>query len=418
MSLPLPSSTVTTHPATRREFLRIGARGLGFLAFAPYAPSFLAQAARAGVPAPERDRTILVLIQLAGGNDGLNTVIPFRDDAYYRLRPNLAIQAADRIEVHPDFALPSRAEPLAKLFHDGRLGIIRNVGYPNPNRSHFRSMEIWESGSSSNQTLATGWIGRYLDHACAGHPTDSPGPEAIAAADEMPPTFMGEHAHTLFNLPRRRRRTAGAPLLEQVVQAVEEPTESPTGYLRHTLMDTLVTERRVGQILQRNRPEASYPRSRLGRSLEQIAGLIAGGMETRIYFASLGGFDTHVNQRGTHARLIGDLSGSLAAFQADLEARGLASQVLTMTFSEFGRRASENGGAGTDHGTSAPLFLMGSSIQVPVFGNAPVLPSRGNQDLTFETDFRQVYATVLERWLGGPTQPVLGRNWDSLPIIG
>jgi len=417
MSLPILKHSATI-PATRREFLRMGARGLGFLAFAPYAPSFLTQAARAGVPGAERDRSILVLIQLAGGNDGLNTVIPYRDDGYFRLRPNLALGAADRVEVHPDFAFHKAAEPLADLYRDGRLGIIRNVGYPNPNRSHFRSMEIWETGSASHETLPSGWVGRYLDHACAGHPSDTAGPEAVAAADEMPPVFIGDQAHNLFNLAQRRRRASGAPLLEQLVQATDESTETPAGYLRHTLMDTLVTERRVERILQRNRPEAQYPGSRLGRSLERIAGLIAGGLETRIYFASLGGFDTHTNQRASHARLMGELSRAMAAFQADLVARGLDSQVLTMTFSEFGRRASENGGGGTDHGTSAPLFLVGPSVQTPVFGKAPVLPSRTNQDITFETDFRQVYATVLERWLGAKSAPVLGQTWDPLPILG
>lgn len=412
-------SSSSPFPASRREFLRRGAQGLGFLAFAPYAPSFLAQAARAGIPAAERDRSILVLIQLAGGNDGLNTIIPFQDDGYYRLRPNLAVKAADRLEVHPDFAFPTTATPMANLFRDGRLGVLRNVGYPNPNRSHFRSMEIWETGSSSNETLPSGWIGRYLDHACAGRPAERAAPVALASADEMPPTFLGEQPHPLFNLSeRRRRRSSEAPLLEQVVGATADAPDTSAGYLRHALMDTLVTERRVEQLLQRNRPEATYPNSRLARSLERIAGLIAGGLETRIYFASLGGFDTHANQRASHGRLLGELSGALAAFQKDLETRGLAQQVLTMTFSEFGRRAAENGGGGTDHGTAAPLFLMGTGLATPVYGQAPVLPNRREQDLTFETDFRQVYATVLENWLGCPTAPVLGRSWDPLPLLG
>ncbi len=408
-------------PSTRREFLKTGARGAGLLAFSRFAPSFLVSSAALGAPAAEKDRTILVLVQLAGGNDGLNTVVPYADRQYRRLRPTLALPEKELLPINSQFALHGACAQMHELLKDGKLGIVQNVGYPNPNRSHFRSTEIWESASDANITLSTGWLGRYFDNACAGAPGGDPC--GINIGSEVPQTFLGEQAHATFTLSNqgrnRRQQTASLDLLESLAKAGGEHGDAHDnpGYLRHTLMDTIVTERKFQAVLAAYRPQAQYPGNPLAQSLRNVAALIAGGGATRIYYVSLGGFDTHSNQANQHANLLRNLSESLAAFQQDLEAHKLDGQVLTMTFSEFGRRPSENESRGTDHGTAAPLFVMGSRVKSGLHGRAPSLEVERNQDLQFSTDFRQVYATVLDRWLGGRSGEVLGRQFSALDFV-
>ncbi len=410
-------------PSTRREFLKTGAGGAGLLAFSRFAPSFLVSSAALGAPAAEKDRTILVLVQLAGGNDGLNTVVPYADPQYRRLRPTLALPENEMLTIDRQFALHGACAQMHELLKDGKLGIVQNVGYPNPNRSHFRSTEIWESASDSNITMSTGWLGRYFDNACAGAPGGDPC--GINIGSEVPQTFLGEQAHPTFTLStqgrNRRQQTASLDLLERLAQAGGQgdgaDAHDNPGYLRHTLMDAIVTERKFQAVLAAYRPEAQYPGNRLAQSLRNVAALIASGATTRIYYVSLGGFDTHSNQANQHANLLRNLSESLAAFQSDLEAHKLADQVLTMTFSEFGRRPSENQSRGTDHGTAAPLFVMGSRVKSGLHGRAPSLEVQRNQDLQFSIDFRQVYATVLDRWLGSRPGDVLGREFTPLGFI-
>ncbi|MGF1450415.1 MAG: DUF1501 domain-containing protein [Opitutales bacterium] len=414
----------TPLPVTRRDFLRRTAfGGIGLLAFSGYAPQFLTRSAYAQVPRPEKDRSILVLVQLAGGNDGLNTVIPVSDDRYVNLRPNLGIREGTH-PINDDLAFHPGCEALARLHRDGKLSIVQNVGYPNPNRSHFRSMEIWETATDSDVIGHYGWVGRFFDNACAGTPSEDP--VGLHVSGELPQAFLAEQNHALFGLQSgnaRRRRNAGNlskgsddnALLKQLAGA--SGNDSNSSFLQHTLMDALVTEKRVQQILTADRPEASYPGGRLSQALQGVAALIAAGMETRVYFVSLGGFDTHANQANAHANLLTELSGSMQAFQNDLEARGLDGQVLTMTFSEFGRRPNENAGGGTDHGTAAPLFVMGRQLGDSLVGDAPDLNLSRGQDLTYGIDFRQVYATVLERWLQAPSTEVLGESFDTLPFL-
>lgn len=410
-------------PTTRREFLKRGVGGIGLLAFSPFAPSFLVQSTLAGTPAPERNRRILVLVQLAGGNDGLNTLVPYRDDHYYRLRPRLAIPAQDVRPINDQLGFAPAAEGLHALFERGRLGIVQNVGYPNPNRSHFRSTEIWETACGSEETLGTGWIGRYLDHTCAGTPARSAhgDPEAIHGGNETPASFQSEMAHAVFGLPPHQRvGRAGRDTNRLLHGLAELPTPadaSATSFLRQTLLDALVTERRVHETLADYRADADYPAETFAQSLRQVAALIAGGFSTRVYFVSLTGFDTHSQQIGRHASLLRTLSAGLTAFQRDLETKKLDQQVLTATFSEFGRRPAENDSGGTDHGTAAPLFLLGSGLKDRLVGAPPSLNLERNKDLTHGVDFRQVYATLLDRWLGGPSEPVLSRTFSPLGFL-
>jgi uncharacterized protein (DUF1501 family) len=408
-------------PTTRREFLQLSGRGIGLLAFSRFAPAFLVNSALASTPVPEKDRPILVLVQLAGGNDGLNTLVPFEDSNYYRLRPTLGIAKDKVLRLSDTHGLHPSCAALGGLFHEGKLAIVQNVGYPNPNRSHFRSTEIWETASSSSEFLADGWIGRFMDNACAGQPADTHDPVGIHISNGVPQSFLSAHDHPTFGLlpgaGNRRENEENRRLLESLVSQPGAAENDNATFLKHTLMDALVTERKVQQVLGSYQPAAPYPGSGFAASLRNIAALIAAGLPTRVYFVSLSGFDTHSNQANQQANLLATLSAGLAAFQKDLELHRLDGQVATMTFSEFGRRPSENQSRGTDHGTAAPLFVMGSRIKGGLHGTAPALNLAHNQDLTFSTDFRSVYATMLDRWLGCPSAAVLGGKFNDLPIV-
>jgi uncharacterized protein (DUF1501 family) len=406
-------------PTTRREFLALSAKGIGLLAFSQFAPRFLVQSTLAETPRPEKDRTILVLVQLAGGNDGLNTVVPFEDANYYRLRPTLGIAKESVLRIDDQHGLHPAMTAMHQLVHDGKLAIVHNVGYPNPNRSHFRSTEIWETASSSDEVAANGWIGRFLDNACAGVPADIHDPLAVHISNGVPQSFTSASPHPTFGLlpggGNFHEREETRKVLEKLSNTgASDPTSS---FLQHTYMDTLVTETKVQHVLGKYRPAAMYPTTPFAASLRNVAALIAAGLPTRVYFVSLTGFDTHANQVGQQARLLGELSEGLAAFQSDLDAHKLADQVVTMTFSEFGRRPSENESRGTDHGTAAPLFVLGSRVRGGIHGTAPSLNLHRNEDLTYSTDFRQVYATMLERWLDCPSQTVLGAKFEPLPVV-
>jgi uncharacterized protein (DUF1501 family) len=407
-------------PSTRREFLKLGAKGAGLLAFSRFAPAFLVQSAQAGVLAPEKDRTILVLVQLAGGNDGLNTVVPFADPNYRRLRPTLGLPMEQLLRLNDSLALNSSCAALHSLLQDGKLGIVQNVGYPNPNRSHFRSTEIWETASDSSQFLPTGWLGRFFDNACPGAPAGGD-PCGVNISNEVPQSFLSEHPHPTFsigpNLRNRRQQSENIALLEQMIQpGAPADDHDNAGYLRHTMMDALVTEKKFQKVLADYTTKANYPTTPFAGSLRNVAALIAAGTATRVYYVSLTGFDTHNNQLATQNNLLRQLSEGLAAFQRDLESKRLDGQVLTMTFSEFGRRPSENESKGTDHGTAAPLFVLGSRVKAGLHGTAPSLELERNQDLQYSTDFRQVYSTLLDQWLGCPAETVMGKSYPSLDI--
>jgi len=407
---------ILNFPATRREFISTSAKGAGLLAFSQFVPGFLSNSLAAGAATPEKDQKILVLVQLAGGNDGLNTLIPYEDSNYYRLRPTLGIKKSEAIPLTDQLGLHPSCEGLSQLYKEGKLSIVQNVGYPNPNRSHFRSTEIWEGATDANDFGDSGWLGRYLDNQCSGAPSVGD-PEAITFGNELPLSVQGEASHNLFSINKSPGRVNRGDygLLDKMVGPSSAPDNS--SFLKQTMMDTLITEKRIQKLFTQFSSGAKYPGNRLAVSLKNVASLISSGLPTRIYFVTLGGFDTHQGQAGAHQRLLKDLSTSLTAFQNDLEQRGLDDQVLTMTFSEFGRRPSENQSGGTDHGTAAPLFIMGSQMKNQMVGKAPDLNLANNKDLQFSTDFRRVYSTVLDKWLECDSEPVLGRTFNHLPFI-
>ncbi|MEM9227095.1 MAG: DUF1501 domain-containing protein [Verrucomicrobiota bacterium] len=408
--------TPSPYPLTRREFLHRSAGGLGLLAFSGFVPAFITQAAAARVPQPDKDRTILVLIQLAGGNDGLNTVIPVYNDQYYKLRPRLAIKRQDAIQLDSKHYLNPNMGAVAELWKEGKLSIVNNVGYPNPNRSHFRSTEIWETAVDSDRSTHTGWIGRYLDSECEGKPRATD-PQVVHVGDELPQSVLSTKPHNIFGLPNRGRvhKQYGQDLLQDVLAS--EMGEGNAGYLQNTLMDAMVTEQRVADILAKYKPMAEYGGTNLGRSLQRVAALIASGMETRVYFVKQTGYDTHSGQNYRHGLLLKELSDAMGAFQADMEKHRLQDQVLTMTFSEFGRRPNENNSSGTDHGTAAPLFVMGTGVKDSIVGQPPNLNVEHNQDLSFSTDFRQVYATVIQNWFQADTGAVIDKPMRPLGFV-
>jgi uncharacterized protein (DUF1501 family) len=431
---------------TRREFLSTGIKGLGLVAASAYVPAFVTRTARAVTP--ETDSTILVVLQLSGGNDGLNTVVPFGNDLYYKNRPVIGISKDSTLKINDQIGLHPSLAPLKAEFDAGHMAIIQNTGYPNPNRSHFRSMEIWHTASDADApSLANGWLGRYFDAQCSGadpHKAIDNADIGVSFGKVMPQAFRNSANVGLaidnpstFQWNASGETLALAKAQEEIFSHLNQPggidaspmssmatlgaisdTEPATlDFLRHTAMNAMLAGDRVRAILGRDKSKIPYPQTDLANQLGMIAKLIGGDFPTRVYYAYQGGFDTHANQPGTHARVLGDVAQAVSAFRNDLRDQKNSDRVLVLAFSEFGRRVAENGSAGTDHGAAAPVFLFGEGIKAGIHGRAPDLANLVDGDIVHETDFRQVYATVLERWLGAPSAPLLGRPFQTLPIV-
>lgn len=426
---------------SRREFLRTSMLGA---AAAWTLPAFLERtfaamdlkAASAVVQTPTgKDSPILVVVQLAGGNDGLNTVIPHGMDAYYRVRPDIAIPASSALKLDDLHALHPRLKGLRALYDDGALGIVQGVGYPNPNRSHFRSTEIWATGSDAESNEVYGWIGRYFDSCCKGaDPT-----VGVAVGGETPQAFASPRPTGVSFRDPERYRWDGTGTEDEVFRSLNRPDEpgddsaggssvsmiggairselSSLDFLQRTALDAQLSSDRILEISRKSKSSTDFPRSPLAESLRLIARMIGGGLPTRVYYASQGGYDTHTNQSGTHDRLLGDLDAALFAFCKEMKAQGNFGRVLLMTFSEFGRRVAQNGSAGTDHGAAAPLFVMGGHVAGGLHGAHPSLDDLTSGDLKFHTDFRSIYSTILSSWLQASPKQILGRDFPSLPLL-
>jgi uncharacterized protein (DUF1501 family) len=389
----------------RRSFLK---GGLASAAAFTTLPSFFARAVLAGEPS---DR-ILVLVQLDGGNDGLNSVVPFGDDAYYRARPGTGIRQpvkiTDHIGLHPGLGA------LRGCWDDGSLGIVQGVGYPQPNRSHFESTDIWHTGLTGKPARWNGWLGRALDQLSSADVPGvdlDPGPLSLA--------LVGERVVVPSIANADRFRVQGGSRVQSLLErAVETPRSDATvEFVRRSAQQSYRTATRVESALAGGRGADTYPGSALGKRLWQIARMVESGMGARVYAVRLTGFDTHSRQKGPHALLMRTLGDALAAFQTDLKQHGLDRKVLTMTYSEFGRRVKENRSLGTDHGAAAPLFVMGGAIKAGLHGGHPSLTDLDDGDLKFHTDFRSIYATVLDRWLSVDADAVLGARFDRVAFL-
>ncbi len=359
----------------------------------------------------------VVIVQLSGGNDGLNTVVPYRNDVYYQKRPQLAIAKKDVLKLTDDLGFNPAMSGMRSLFDEGLLTVINNVGYPNPDRSHFRSMDIWHTASNTDEIWSTGWLGRYLDASC--HNCESP--HAILELDDKLSLAMkGEGLNGLaMSDVKSFLKRVGQAKVDKLVSFNGELAHQDTnlGYLYKTLVETNQSAEHIRQKIKRYKTSTTYPKNRFAKDLKTIAELIGSGMETSVYYASMAGFDTHVAQKGKQERLLRVYSDAMKTFVDDLRQNNLLKDTLILTFSEFGRRVGQNGSGGTDHGTANNLFVIGESVKPGVYNQSPNLTDLDNGDLKFETDFRRVYATVLDKWLGTSSQTILKREFKPLNFI-
>jgi uncharacterized protein (DUF1501 family) len=372
------------------------------LALAPLAPALRARTAR--------DGRVLVVLQLDGGNDGLNTVVPYADELYRRLRPKLALPADKILKLSGELGLHPSLAGFAKLFERERLAIVQGVGYPNPNRSHDVSQLIWQTARFEREEhRGHGWLGRALDSA----PRLPRGvPAAVLAGNEARPQalFARQAVCATMNTLEEYAATDLGPL--------DGPTEGDSSeeFVRRTALEAQSTVERL-QALTRAAGGAKYPATELARRLELVAQLLKAGLETPVYYVLQGGYDTHHLQLDAHAGLLRQLGDALPAFQADLDASGLAERVLVLVTSEFGRRVGENASLGTDHGSGAPLFLAGPAVVPGLHGSAPRLDDLLDGDMRPTLDFRTVYAAVLEHWLGCPAAQVLDQAFEPAKVL-
>lgn len=378
----------------------------------------LAQSPLPGLPGAEN--RCLVLVNLQGGNDGLNCIVPHGNPDYYRVRPSLGIPQSQVLSIDAQLGFNPTMTSFKGLYDKGMVAVVQGVGYPNPDHSHFRSTEIWQT-AAPDRYEHTGWIGRYFDE--SGLPDGnlfngislSPIlPEVMVGTKIDVPAIASEAAYGL----RVDRDTTQARTYATLVHDNRLPFTSP--YLDH-VMEIEDRSQRGSQELPRliagYKTDASYPATPLGRSLALAAQIIGSNIGTRVIYVQHGSFDTHVNQVAVQNRLLGEFSDATKAFYDDLAAHGNDRRVLTMTFSEFGRRIEENGSRGTDHGEGSPLFLVGAGVKGGIYGSAPDLSATNMGNVRFTTDFRSVYATVLERWLGRPSARVLGGAFDQIALL-
>ncbi len=369
---------------------------------------------------------VLVLVQLSGGNDGLNTVVPFEDDLYYKFRPNIAIPKSDVHRVNTLTGLHPSMDGFKQLYDEGKLSIVQNVGYENQNRSHFRSTDIWLSASDSDEYINDGWIGRYLGYSVMNDPEFNPDhPMAIqlgsAQSTLLECTCQSGSLGIAFEDPNRFFQLINGSSADN-----DPPPDTLAGHQLKFIKEIEARSIRYAELIKEKADtvenKVNYPNSNLAEQLSIVAQLVGGGLETPVYLTSMGGFDTHSNQLSRHASLLSRLSEAITAFQRDLEALGVADRVVIMTFSEFGRTVEQNGSMGTDHGAAAPLFVIGKNVNGGVFGDNPDLTDLDNSgDNKYHYDFRSVYASILRDHLGADpddmNQKILLKKFDTLPLI-
>jgi uncharacterized protein (DUF1501 family) len=423
-------------PITRRDLLK---DSLAIAALGLVAPSFLVKSAyslkgdrptRGGGGMSDGGSTavsaskdnILVVIQLSGGNDGLGTVIPYSDPTFFSSRPTLAPDNAGILKLTDSIGLHPNLPGLKSLFDNGHMAIMQGVGYPNPNRSHFRSMQIWQS-ARPDVNEPTGWLGRFLE---ADDDDDENTLRAINIGNLVPRTLWTETTlvPSITNLESYQFRTDGrylgdpAAQLDTIHHLCEHATHGPfEEYVSQAAQDAFLSSDLLKDAVARYQSDVKYGDNPFAEGMRLIAQVINADLGTRIFYISLGGFDTHANQAAVHANLLKLLDEGVAAFYKDLERMGKADKVAVMTFSEFGRRVKENGSRGTDHGAGSCMFVAGPAVAGGPIGNHPKLDDLDSGDLKHAVDFRRVYATILDEWLGCNSQIVLAGKFDHLPLF-
>ncbi len=395
----------------RKEFIQVGSLATASLML----PKFL-KAFEGGPMVPAGNKVVVVL-QLSGGNDGLNTVIPVRNDLYYKARPGLGITKTKALSVTDEVGLHPALNGFKELYDDGNLGIINSVGYPNPDRSHFRSMDIWQTASQSSEYWSSGWVGRYLDAQCNG--CDKP-TQAIEIDDVLSLAMKGNTMNGIaVKDPRRLYGTANEKFFRDVLKSHSGETgEQSVDYLYKTMAQTLSSADYIFKQSRLHPTSAEYPKTELGNSLKTIASLIFSEINTKVYYVSLGSFDTHINQGNQQQRLFTEMNDAVKSFVKDLKSNNRFEDVLLFTFSEFGRRVSQNASGGTDHGTANNMFLVSGGLKQKGLINAmPDLSDLQDGDLKYKVDFKNVYATVLNKWLNADAQKILGKHYAYMNFI-
>ena len=395
----------------RKEFIQIGSLATASMML----PKFLrAFEGRTMVPPGNK---VMVILQLSGGNDGLNTVIPVRNDLYYKARPKLGIDKSKALLLGDEAGLHPALSGFKELYDDGSLGILSNVGYPNPDRSHFRSMDIWHTASNSNEYWNNGWVGRYLDTQCSG--CDKP-TQAIEIDDVLSLSMKGNNLNGIaVRDPKRLYGTANEKFFKEVNSShLKDGSEEPVDYLYKTLAETMSSADYIFKQSKLHPTGAEYPKTGLGNSMKTIASLIFSEINTKVYYVSLGSFDTHVGQEGRQENLFKEMNDAVKAFVKDLKANGRFDDVMLFTFSEFGRRVAQNASGGTDHGTANNMFLISGGLkQKGLINEMPNLSDLDEGDLKFKVDFKDVYATMLKKWLNADDKSILGRQHQYLNFI-
>jgi len=361
---------------------------------------------------------VLIVIQLTGGNDGLNTIIPYRNDLYYKSRPQIGVKKEDALTLSDEIGLNPALKGIKQLYDDGYVTIVNGVGYPQPNRSHFRSMDIWQSASTADEVVNTGWLGRFLDTACED--CNRHNAFALEADDTLSLAMKGQtkSAIAVRDINQFNNNAADAYFKKLASNHAEEHEAQLAGYLYQTLRETISAADYVFQQNKIYNTTQTYPNTEIGKHMKMIASLIISGAETKVYYASHGSFDTHVNQKDRQTKLFQQLDEAITALVADLRSNNRMNDVIIMTFSEFGRRVSENASNGTDHGTASSMFLISGNLQKKgLYNDIPSLSDLDNGDLKYTVDFKQVYATILDKWLDSNSSKILNNKYRQLDFI-
>jgi len=401
---------------SRRRFLQSSIGGAAAIGIGSAIPDCFADAAV--FEGSGKDR-ILVVVQLTGGNDGLNTIIPYADENYRNARPELAISASDMIRHDADTGFHPSMTALYDRLQAGQLTVIRSAGYEQPNRSHFEAMDIWHTCRRKSEQRTDGWLGRFIESQKLSPGGDVP---AIHLGRDQQPfalTSQSIPVPTLTSLKDFQLQGRGRESLQLLMKRTPaSPSENELlSFVQSSTASAIQASDRVGEAAKGYRSSIAYPESDLAEKLRTIAQLIDAGLTTRVYYVQLDGFDTHAEQLLTHSILLRDWSNAVGAFVQDLDVHGHGERVCVLTFSEFGRRVKENASAGTDHGAAGPMFLCGGGLKAGMVGERPDLTNLLEGDLKHEHDFRRVYASVLQSWLGVNPDPILGDEFETLPLF-
>lgn len=411
-------------PVSRRNFL---SSSLGIMAVGASSPHMLLSHQllnRLGrfTPGATPTENILVIVQQGGGNDGLNTVVPYASSLYYSMRPTLAISQHSALKLDSTAGLHPNLTGFKQLWDAGHLAVVQGVGYSNATLSHFESTRTWQTADPSGQSMK-GWLGTYLDTALG---TDANPLKAVAIGDSLPlafnsyrsmtPAIQSVSDYTLYT-------DFGDPIRQRELDAftrMNAPGDGPPNYaaIRLAQRTTLTAVDELQAVPTDYTGKVPYPQTDLANQLQLVAQLINAGLGTRVFWVEQDGYDDHSHEAGDHAALLQELNDAVLAFYGDMQARGWHRKVMLMTWSEFGRRVQENSDHGTDHGTAAPMLLMGGSVKGGVFGKDPVLSHLdGDGNLIYDIDFRSVYSTVLANWLHADPTPVVGKGFETIPFV-